>query len=60
MNPFISTQCKNMVLMVQTFTHSCKMAAIKDDGQISKEEEKALKKINKAAEQFMRILSTME
>lgn len=60
MNPFISAQCKNMILMVQTFTHSCKMAAIKDDGQISKDEEKVLKKINKAAEQFMRILSTME
>ena len=50
MNQFISAQCKNMKIMVQTFSHSCKMAALKDDGQIDRDEEKTLKKINKAAD----------
>lgn len=60
MNQFISAQCKNMKLMVQTFSHSCKMAAFKDDGQIDRDEEKTLKKINKAADQFLHALTEFE
>ena len=43
--------------MVSTFEQSCKMAAMHDDGSISREEEKALKAINAAAEKFKRELS---
>ena len=43
--------------MVSTFEQSCKMAAMHDDSSISREEEKALKAINAAAEKFKRELS---
>lgn len=52
MNTFIQAQCRNMILMVQTFEQACNMAAQKDDGKISKEEEKALKAIRAAADKF--------
>jgi len=57
MNTFLKSQCKNMMVMVSTFEQSCKMAALHDDGSISREEEKALKAINAAAEKFKRELS---
>ena len=52
MNYFIDAQCKNMVAMVNTFLQACEIAAKKDDGSISKEELKKLKRITKAADAF--------
>ena len=52
MNPFIKKQCKNMELSLTTFLQSCKVAALQDDGMISKEEEKLLKRLEKASEKF--------
>lgn len=57
MNAFIQAQCRNMIMMVKTFEQSCKMAAQKDDGKISREEEKALKSITAAAEKFKKELT---
>lgn len=55
-NQFIRMQCENMLTMIETFRQSCEMAARQDDGKVSKEEEKFLKKMNKAADQFADIL----
>ena len=52
MNTYILMQCRNMIAMLNTFEQSCKLAASKDDGSISKEEEKALKKIHAATEKY--------
>lgn len=52
MNTFLKSQCRNMIVMVGTFEQACKLAAAQDDGNISKEEEKALKTIRVAADKF--------
>lgn len=52
MNVYIDAQCKHMIAMVNTFIHSCELAAIKDDGNISRDEEKLLKKIKKSSNKF--------
>lgn len=57
MNTFLKSQCRNMIVMVGTFEQACKLAATQDDGNISKEEAKALKSINTAAEKFKKELS---
>lgn len=57
MNTFIQAQCRNMIMMVKTFEHACQMAAHKDDGKISREEEKTLKAITAAAEKFKKELT---
>lgn len=57
MNTFLKSQCKNMINMIGTFEQACKMAILQDDGNISKEETKALKTINAAAEKFKKELS---
>lgn len=52
MNTYIHAQILNMQAMVQTFERSCEMAAMKDDGKISRDEEKQIKKIKAAAQAF--------
>lgn len=52
MNTFLKSQCRNMIIMIDTFEQACKMAVIQDDGNISKDEQKALKKINDASAKF--------
>lgn len=57
MNYYIDAQCKNMIAMVNTFEQACIMAARKNDGTISKNEEKQLKKIRAATKSFKDKLS---
>ena len=45
MNHYIYAQILNMQAMAKTFGQSCELAAMKDDGQISKDEVKQLKRI---------------
>lgn len=52
MNSYMDAQCRHMIAMVDTFMNACKMAATQDDGLTSRDEEKALRKINSAAEKF--------
>lgn len=52
MNQFIAGQCRNMIQSITLFKQSCEMAAKRDDGKVSKDEEKTLKQITKAAESF--------
>lgn len=56
MNYHIDAQIMNMKAMVKTFEQSCRMAATKDDGKISPEEEKVLKKISAASQKFIKEL----
>lgn len=52
MNRFIEMQCRNMVTTVEVFEQACDLAARKDDGKISAEEAKILRRIHAAAKAF--------
>lgn len=52
MNTYITTQITNMQIMLKTFEQSCKMAAMQDDGKISRDEEKKLKRIHEATTRY--------
>lgn len=41
-NTFLDMQIKNMIVTVQGFEQACQIAALQDDGKISKAEEKTL------------------
>ena len=60
MNSYIDAQILNMINMVKTFEQSCKMAAMKNDGQIDKAEEKQLKKISVATQHFIKELGKIK
>lgn len=60
MNYYINAQIMNMTTMVKTFEQSCKMAALKNDGTIDKEEEKQLKKISQASQRFIKELESIK
>ena len=60
MNTFIESQVQNMLLMVKTFESSCDMAAKSDDGEVSREEAKTLKKIHKAVAAFTKDLESIK
>ena len=59
MNSYINAQILNMIAMVRVFEQSCQNAATKDDGKISRDEEKQLKKIKIAAQKFIKELESM-
>ena len=59
MNTYIEAQILNMKTMVRTFEQSCKMEALKDDGTIDRAEQKALDRINKASERFIKELEAV-
>ena len=52
-NSFLEMQIKNMIVTVQGFEQACQIAAMQDDGLISKAEEKALRKVRASAAAFM-------
>lgn len=60
MNTYIEAQIFNMKSMIKVFTQSCELAARKNDGQISKEEEKQLKQIKAATEKFCKELDKIK
>ncbi|MEG1758737.1 MAG: hypothetical protein RR235_09845 [Oscillospiraceae bacterium] len=51
-NQFIEQQYGNIKCTIQLFESACRMAATKDDGKISIEEEKALYKIKEAGKRY--------
>lgn len=59
MNSYIRAQILNITTMTKTFEQACEMAAIKDDGKISREEEKQLKKIKAASQRFRKELESI-
>lgn len=52
-NTFLELQIKTMITTVQGFEQAFQIAAMQDDGKISKAEEKALRKVRAAAAAFM-------
>lgn len=60
MNSYIKAQILNITTMTKTFEQACEMAAMKDDGQISREEEKQLKKIKAASQKFRKELEAIK
>lgn len=60
MNSYIRAQILNITTMTKTFEQACEMAAIKDDGKISREEEKQLKKIKTASQKFIKELESIK
>ncbi len=58
MNTFLQLQCRNMISTIRVFLQACELAARKDDGRISIEEQKALKVIRASAEAFIKELRT--
>ena len=60
MNRFIKSQIINITTMANQFKTACKIAAIQDDGRISKEEERQLKKIEKATNKFIAELNSIK
>lgn len=60
MNTYIDAQILNMTTMVKTFEASCKMAAMKNDGRIDRDEERILKKISAASQKFIKELENIK
>lgn len=58
-NPHFSTQIENMKLMLKTFEQSCALAARKDDGEIDREEARALRTIRRATARYLRALDSI-
>lgn len=52
MNSYMEKQIITMLELLKNFEAGCDLAIIQDDGYQSKEEQKALKKIHKAADKF--------
>ena len=59
MDSFIHTQINNMIQSLKNFEFGCELAATKDDGSISREEEKQLKKIKKATDKYRKELESI-
>ena len=60
MNTYIEAQIMNMKAMVKAFEAGCKMAALKNDGTIDRDEEKQLKKISAASAKFIKELESIK
>ena len=60
MNEYIKTQCRNMSTVIAVFEQACELAAKEDDGMISRQEEKVLHRIKRAAKVFRRELSRVD
>lgn len=56
MNTFMSVQISNMLQNLRLFEDAMKLAAYKDDGELSKEEAKQLKAIATATDVFRKAL----
>ena len=56
MNYFMTMQINNMITNLRLFEDALKLAALKDDGCMSKVEEKQLKAVYKATEAFRKAL----
>ena len=59
MNPYIAAQILNAQAMAKNFDQACQQAAKQDDGKISKEEEKILKKVQSITARFIRDLDKL-
>ena len=60
MNYYIKTQIENIIMLSKNFETACKLAAIEDDGTVTRQEEKELKKISKATSRFIKELENLK
>ena len=60
MNRFMQSQVNNVLLSMKTLDQSIEIAAKQDDGEISKEEQKAIKQIRKAIQNFNKAISKIK
>ena len=52
MNEFMKSQVNNALLSLKTLDKSIELAAVQDDGVMSKEEQKQVKRIRRAVRRF--------
>lgn len=57
MNILMKSQVETVLLSLKTLNQSIEMAALKDDGEISKEEQKEIKIIRRAIADFEKEMS---
>ena len=51
-NPYLKAQCQNMASVLAAFSTACELAVYEDDGSLSKEELRQLRRIHAAAARF--------
>ena len=59
MNPYIASQIFNAKAMARNFEQACQQVAKQDDGKISKDEEKTLKKVHAITARFINDLDKL-
>ncbi len=59
MNTYMEMSIKACIGYLDSFTQAIRMAALKDDGTVSKDEEKMLKRLNKATDRYKRELEDL-
>jgi len=55
-NIFLKQQIQNMKTNIMLFEKACEMAALKDDSKLSKEEERAIRRIKASGEKYKKAL----
>ena len=59
-NKVMETQINNLLLSVSTFRQSLDIFAVKDDGVITRDEKKSIRKLTKASRKFEKILEKVK
>ena len=60
MNRFMKSQVNNALIALETLNSSLELSARQDDGVISKEEKKQIRKIRKAIGKFKKAMKRLE
>ncbi len=60
MNQFMKAQVASVLLSMKTLYQSIELDALKDDGQISKQERKEIRKIRKAITRFEKAMEKLK
>ena len=60
MNQFMKAQVASVLLSMKTLYQSIELDALKDDGQISKQERKEIRKIRKAITRFEKAMERLK
>ncbi len=59
MNQFMKSQVANALMSLKTLDKSIELAAVQDDGVMSREEQKQVKRIRKAVRRFEKEMSRL-
>ena len=58
-NNYLKIQIQNQLLAVDNFMSICKLSALQDDGVVDKDEEKLLKRLEKATTDYKKALNKL-